>query len=361
MENIVYILGAGFSRPLGLPLMSDFYEKSMDLYRTTPDHYSHFKTLFDWRDTLVKAERYYETDPFNIEEVLSFLEVNGFLEGKKGNEIFVRYIKDVIEYYTPRIEPYPGRVPSNWKDFVFGKDRKEMKFKWNPFGFFVGSLLGLSFREEMKNVEGLNTRVLHCDFQKTSAPHYSVITFNYDCVLEIICDFINSNYVTKSPVKFSETVDSTTNSNSIPLLAKLHGTIKTGNIIPPTWSKNLHKEIVPVWQSAYDVLIKANQIRFIGYSLPATDYYSRYLFISAAAKAPHLKSIDFLCLDPTETVKANFEEIVRYKNRRFKNARVEEYLEAHRDAYNLNVTQGEQFLVLDKLEEVHEQFFSEST
>ena len=53
--------------------------------------------LINWRDTLAKAERYYETDPFDIEEVLSFLEVNGFLEGRTENEVFVTYIKDVIK------------------------------------------------------------------------------------------------------------------------------------------------------------------------------------------------------------------------------------------------------------------------
>lgn len=47
MERIVYLLGAGFSAPLGLPIMSDFYFKSQDMFMAEPDKYSHFKEVFD--------------------------------------------------------------------------------------------------------------------------------------------------------------------------------------------------------------------------------------------------------------------------------------------------------------------------
>lgn len=32
VENVVYILGAGFSAQFGLPIMSNFLEKSKDMY-----------------------------------------------------------------------------------------------------------------------------------------------------------------------------------------------------------------------------------------------------------------------------------------------------------------------------------------
>ena len=41
-DKIVYLLGAGFSAPLGLPLVSNFISKSKDLYFEQPGKYSHF-------------------------------------------------------------------------------------------------------------------------------------------------------------------------------------------------------------------------------------------------------------------------------------------------------------------------------
>jgi len=36
LEKVVYLLGAGFSAPLGLPVMSNFLEKSKDIYFADP-------------------------------------------------------------------------------------------------------------------------------------------------------------------------------------------------------------------------------------------------------------------------------------------------------------------------------------
>lgn len=41
-EKVVYILGAGFSAPLGLPVMSNFLVKSKDLYFSDTEKYKRF-------------------------------------------------------------------------------------------------------------------------------------------------------------------------------------------------------------------------------------------------------------------------------------------------------------------------------
>ena len=41
-SNVVYFLGAGFSHPLGLPVMNDFYMKGRDLYFKHPDKFKDF-------------------------------------------------------------------------------------------------------------------------------------------------------------------------------------------------------------------------------------------------------------------------------------------------------------------------------
>ncbi len=42
-DKVVYLFGAGFSAPLGLPVMSNFLMKSMDLYVSDPERYRTFK------------------------------------------------------------------------------------------------------------------------------------------------------------------------------------------------------------------------------------------------------------------------------------------------------------------------------
>jgi hypothetical protein len=101
MERIVYLLGAGFSAPLGLPVMSTFLFKSKDMFAVDPVKYGHFKDVFDTIAKIGVAKSYYETNIFNIEDVLSILEMTDHLEGQTLREEFIHYIVDVIKYYTP--------------------------------------------------------------------------------------------------------------------------------------------------------------------------------------------------------------------------------------------------------------------
>jgi hypothetical protein len=50
-------------------------------------------------------------------------------------------------------------------------------------------------------------------------------------------------------------------------------------IVPPTWNKTqYHKEIGGVWTEAAKHLSEAENIFIIGYSLPDTDQFFRYLY-----------------------------------------------------------------------------------
>ena len=47
IDKVVYVLGAGFSAPLGIPVMSNFLVKSKDMYFASPERFSHFQKVFD--------------------------------------------------------------------------------------------------------------------------------------------------------------------------------------------------------------------------------------------------------------------------------------------------------------------------
>jgi hypothetical protein len=146
---------------------------------------------------------------------------------------------------------------------------------------------------------------------------YDVVTTNYDCVLENACEFINSHCVAREPISFCtrlEDWDGTT-----PALAKLHGSVAGGHIVPPTWSKGAHPEIAAQWRLAKHVLSRAQHIRFIGYSLPEADSYIKYLLKSAVLDARHLKTIDALCLDTDGAVERRYAAFVKLPRFRYTN------------------------------------------
>src|SRR6185369_13710360 len=119
MERIVYLLGAGFSAPLGLPVMSNFFTNSKDMYFKNPSNYPHFQGVFDTIQEMSVIKNYYSTDLFNIEEILSILEMGEYLQGNQLKGDFLKYIVDVINYYTPKLQPHPpGGLPGNWYDFL---------------------------------------------------------------------------------------------------------------------------------------------------------------------------------------------------------------------------------------------------
>lgn len=55
-------------------------------------------------------------------------------------------------------------------------------------------------------------------------------------------------------------------------------------IVPPTWSKGGQSELLrPVWSEALKALREAGRIFIIGYSMPSTDEFFRYMLALALA------------------------------------------------------------------------------
>ena len=77
MNKIVYIFGAGFSAPLGLPLMNNFISKSKAMYfNSNPSkNYDYFNDTFKMIESNSYVKNFVNSDLFNIEELLSILEM----------------------------------------------------------------------------------------------------------------------------------------------------------------------------------------------------------------------------------------------------------------------------------------------
>lgn len=186
-----------------------------------------------------------------------------------------------------------------------------------------------------------------CHLATAQAASYSVITLNYDLVLETAAQFLMTRYGATRGFARSGGTQGTP-------LVKLHGSIDTKDIVPPTWSKTLSPpSIRAAWESAYRLLGEANDIRVIGYSLPESDAYIRYLLRAAAIAAPNLKRIHVICRDPKGEVAARYNQFVTFRNYRFLPVDTNAYL-----SRIIGITELWPVVVSpDKLEAVHDDIF----
>lgn len=346
MERVVYLLGAGFSAPFGLPVMRNFLYKAKDLYAAQTEQYEHFHQVFDKLDRMSATKTYFSADLLNIEEILSILEMERQVGGDESmTEAFERLIADVVKYHTPELRVDHESFINNPRAAVFGRE------PWHQYGWFVVGLLGKTLRFEERETRSSTGRPLGIEPQgrlqaSKHAAEHSIITLNYDRILEQIADRVQEFNDPSESIRFQVRPGPMTGAAG-PILCKLHGSVGS-SIVPPTWNKAVHPEIQPAWQDAWTALRSANQIRVLGYSLPQADAYVKYLLKWAVVDAPNLKNIDVLCLDPAGDVRARYSEFVTFRDCRFANIGVLEYLE-----YLVGTIQGGA-----SLSDQHEAFFA---
>jgi hypothetical protein len=354
MEKVVYLLGAGFSTPLGLPVMDNFLVKSKDVYFENPQKYRHFLKVFETITGMSVSKNYYETDLFNIEEILSILEMRGLLGATRPRKNFIQLICDVIDHYTPRMEPEQD-IPANWDETIFSRS------PWKYYAYFVCSLQNLVIELQAIDVGGRVKDFYKCRANRDQPTQYSVITLNYDVVLEKICGIINSHYGGDNRISFRRSYDEREEINPTgSFLAKLHGSIDTKDMVPPTWNKNFKVgAILNAWRLAYKLLTEANHIRVLGYSLRTADAYVKYLLKAAVMDAPHLKSIDVICLDPSAEARKRYDDFIKFPNYKFITANVLDYLLGIYKARNFS--RENRKLIFDRLERAHRGFLTQPT
>lgn len=294
MKN-VYLLGAGFSRAAGLPLMNDFYLTSKDIYPQIDEKSKKiFDKIYAFWDEYSKAKHYINVDFFNIEELLSIIEMNRYIFGRRNNftNDLIHFIKKVIELRTP--------------DLKRNTDCYNVYFKFINYVFKISKNNGRYAR----NIEDSDS---------------GLISLNYDLIIENVIK--NYNEINKKDrpfrdefemfdVHYGDGIKKLNNySNSKKIFdiqfAKLHGSLNFENdlIIPPTWNKTNHKKIQGAWKLAFELLAKTNYLTIIGYSLPQTDSYIKYLLINAIKQNDNLKKISIINPDDKSNTIQN-----RYSN-----------------------------------------------
>ncbi|HAF94808.1 MAG: hypothetical protein A2X34_02500 [Elusimicrobia bacterium GWC2_51_8] len=200
------------------------------------------------------------------------------------------------------------------------------------------NLLGLVVRQLW--VPGYQHDELYKNFVANILPSDSVITFNYDTLIDR--ELAERFNIPLERLYFKRT-------NGVPRLIKLHGsvnwTLKDGKvstlgigeiaktntdyaIVPPTLYKN-PMALGQLWKEARQLIRVADEIFFIGYSMPQLDIPARYIFRRGIRMKEHASGdVNITVVNPDASV-LNKYCCMLHPEIRFEKATFREYLAKH--------------------------------
>ncbi len=290
----VILLGAGASAAAGCPLARGFIDKARDLLAgryLEDDERENIEFIVDRYNEFWRRLRYTEEDLENIENLLALADLEQFVE-PANSDLHVR-IRTFIETVLSRTGKLPNPSSYRWLD----------RSNQNPEAPYLGLV----------------------EFAARLPGQVTMITLNYDCLLEYTCHCTGVSFAYPSPGG----VDSPEKLQII----KLHGSLNWGQcstpgcglgtktvvcplefvtsgsdtgwvrrvkpkcaecgqlldpmIIPPIGFKNLSSDhLKATWQAAYRHLSQAESLMALGYSLPPSDGHVRNLLHLGLREVP---------------------------------------------------------------------------
>lgn len=332
MQKTVFIFGAGASTETGGPLMNTFLDRARDLLAggkvedSRDDFQGVFKALVRLRDVFYKSG----IDLDNIESVFGAFEM-GRIIGKLGG-----CPEDEIASLAQSIRRLIVRTLDESIRYTYHPERQQAS---PPVGY--GEFVSLI--KEMNRKGGCGSAC-------------SLLTFNYDIALDYA--------LTHADIPYDYYLEPPTDKNALRLL-KLHGSLNwsrcskcertkaqrlsmekvrelassrlvssftlpaaaimaqsrcehcsgslTGQpiIVPPTWNKTEgHGELTTIWKQAAIELGQAENIICIGYSLPESDLFFRYLFALGTVGEAHLRRFWVFDPDPVHLVEERYRRLI---------------------------------------------------
>lgn len=305
----VFILGAGFSKAAGAPLVHDFLDKAREFYddpesRLDEQERDHFRSVFAFKQEMSRAREKMMIDLDNIEHLFGLVEMHQRLKkvdpGTRDSTIYLIAKTLQLALEPPRRRPRIGFELNGevGDDSSFPqeveRDRVNNRYFADIYDFFAGLVSGCYDRQD-----------------KCQSRNTSIITFNYDLVLDDALWRIG--YFPEYHLPRAE-LEAPGGPRRISLL-KLHGSTnwavcrncahvvvryskltsfpselrsqectrckKSGLqllLVPPSWDKTEYQGLMrSVWEKAAEALNSATRICIIGYSMPEADAFFRYL------------------------------------------------------------------------------------
>ena len=218
-DKNVYILGAGFSKDAGAPLVYDFLDKAREFF-DDPDsaldvqERQHFDRVFKFKREIAKAREKFKIDLDNIEQMFGLVEMSQRLgsEPPATRDATVYLIAKTLQLALANASRRP-RVRISLASGVpgvasFTKYLQQDRMSSNIFETDIYTHFALLLAGE------------YDDAQKAASRSNVVITFNYDLVLDDALARIGRKPEYELPNAIFD--ESNQRSSAVPLL-KLHG------------------------------------------------------------------------------------------------------------------------------------------
>lgn len=358
-DHNVYILGAGFSSEAGAPLVHDFLDRSREFF-DDPDsvldqlEHQQFEEVFRFKREVAKAREKFKIDLDNIEQLFGLVEMSQRL-GTVSSAA-----RDATVYLIAKTLQLAIRSPS-----VGTNVRLNLNIGYSgqadSFVRYVRRLSGGDvFETDIYTHFALYLAGKYDHQNKTRSRTNTVITFNYDLVLDDALRRVEANpdYELANAVYNVERRGYPV----VPLL-KLHGSTnwaicecsqihvldekatsdpsmfrsmqcrKCGQsglrllLVPPSWDKSEYSQVMqPVWRKAIEAIQTATRICVIGYSMPETDAFFKFLLTLGLAENDHLYKLIVVDLlrdtgqgRPDKNIEARWREMLEtvFVGRRF--------------------------------------------
>jgi hypothetical protein len=331
MSETVFILGAGASHSAGAPLMGNFLDVAENISRRYDlgDDKADFTTVMQGMAALSRVHSKAAVDIHNIESVFAAFEM-GKLLGRLGD-----LTETQIECLPHAMQRVIARTLETTITLHMSRNRIQPTASYNSLVKLITDV------GEGRTITPSRNRGMG---------QFSVITFNYDLCFDHALSFNN--------VPIDYCLDSA-RTQGIKVL-KLHGSLNWGRcvgckklvsrsisemfrnkmflqeegqinlpltsfmkefqhcpphhvegpyVVPPTWNKTHHHiELESVWRAAADELSDAENIFVIGYSLPETDQFFRYLYALGTVGPTRLKK--FWVINPDKAVEDRFKGLL---------------------------------------------------
>jgi hypothetical protein len=329
MSDIVFVLGAGASRRAGAPLMNDFIDTAESMLRADKcgDGKASFELVFKAIAALQPVYAKAVIDTNNLEAVFAAFEMAKLfgqlgtlsapeLEALPGaiRSVIVRTLEHTIDFPVDAdriLAPPPYDQFCQLLDSVQRTTASILTFNYDlaiDYGLFRQGIVFDYGLDPTKVVGRLDVLKLHGSLNWMKCYHCGVIApwtlseffnkYSYSYHLHSGSRAVSLDVGQKLP-NFAHCADAPPSQTAEPFL------------VPPTWSKTGHYEALgPVWQRAAAHLAQARDIVVIGYSLPETDEFFRYLYALGTVSSQRLRRFWVIDPDPSGKVRQRFEALL---------------------------------------------------
>lgn len=342
MANNVIILGAGFSRDAGIPLLSEFVDTMLDLAmrqscrgkKLSKEDCDIFTAAAKVRRELDGYHGRANFDDRNLEDILSILSFNalsGSDEAKGHVTAMNRAITRTIELMC--LVKHPG-IPADQQYVTVTqgpdlyRDFWKALLKWNAAGNELPTIITFNYDIVLERAllqtligthyDGSGGLRFHDVRVKYFYPHvpadmYSMRYTAFDhrsergfqripgCVMERSASVGSDSLLEIELLKLHGSVNFPTSSATLPF--NIAAAVDAPFILPPIFNKMSTSSPTEMWKMALQRLGEAKNIVFVGYSLPATDIYMQYFL--KAALGPNFDLSRIHIFDPLLTGKTD--------------------------------------------------------